>query len=332
MRALAAGLLLLLAAGCASEPPRETQAPSFESLLAASAGALERGEAPSAVLAGSKAIERAPLDARGWAARALARDALGDNKGARVDANRALELTGDEPAAIEALIAIERLYGASARITERRARLRLKAGQIDAAIDDLTRTIAAGAGWGDLLILRGDALLKRGDWNGAVADYARATEVSPHSARVWTVWAGVKRKMGQDDDALVALTKALALDPRNVPAVSERAAIELEHGQLALAERDFTAAILLAPNALMTWVYRGDVRHRREDYAGAEADFTKALKMDPSLVSIWCRRAQARLAQGDLVGAEDDARRALEIDPQSEWASSILDGIAREKK
>jgi len=331
MRALA--LVLVLLAGCASEaPPREARrAPTLEPLLAESESALARGDASLAVLAASRAIERAPLDARGWAARALGRDALGDQKGARVDANRSLELLADEPSSIDALIAIERLYGASARITERRARIRLKFGQLDEAIDDLTRTIDAGAGWGDLLILRGDALRKKGDWNGAVADYARATEVSPHSARVWIVWAGIKREMQQEEDALRALTRAIDLDPRSTQAICARAEIELHLGLLERAERDYSSAIQCAPNVAAPWIARGDVRQRLADYAAAAADFTRALDLDPSLSSTWCRRAEARFLAGDRAGAESDARRALELDPQNEWAANLVEGLREER-
>ena len=88
------------------------------------------------------------------------------------------------------------------------------------------------------LVAAGDALLVKGDVNGAIDAYEAALVSQPGSPSVLVSLAEATRKQGMQGKALHYYRSALVSDPRNVAAISGEGAALAEKGALAKAKRN----------------------------------------------------------------------------------------------
>ena len=94
----------------------------------------------------------------------------------------------------------------------------------------------------------GVAKAKRGDWQGAIADWTKVIEINPRFADAYS-------------------NRGVAKD-------------ELEDYQAAIA--DFNKAIEIKPRDADVYYNRGNAKGELKDYQGAIADYTKAIQINPA--------------------------------------------------
>ncbi len=147
-------------------------------------------------------------------------------------------------------------------------------GRLEQAVGDFTRAIDTGELDPEALALaynnRGVVFGELGDFDRAIADYARALELKPGDAKTvrnlriaHTRRALAAAKLGETDRALADLTRAIELEPNHPTAYVRRAALRLERGELPAAIEDLETATRLAP----------DDREARAELDRARRDF-----------------------------------------------------------
>jgi serine/threonine protein kinase/Tfp pilus assembly protein PilF len=178
---------------------------------------------------------------------------------------------------------------------------------------------------------RGIARARRGDAEGALADFTKALDANPRFLparfhRAHLLLMSFKDPRGALDD----FAQMLRINSQLAPVYSGRARARVALGDDAGALDELTAALRLAPRDGGIHRARAAVRLRLRDPLGAVGDATEALKLNPRDGEGQAVRAAAKLAVGDLRGAFEDATLALMIDPGSASAYGIRARIRNE--
>jgi tetratricopeptide (TPR) repeat protein/predicted aspartyl protease len=136
---------------------------------------------------------------------------------------------------------------------------------------------------GDELARRGDALMSRHDYEGAVAAFTQAIQLEPKVAKHHTDRAAARRYLHQPVLAMADYEAALSLDPTNVTALIGRGEMALEREKIADARAYFARALKAAadqPNLQLRlasiWARSGHWDVAIEAYDGWIADHPKA--------------------------------------------------------
>ena len=136
---------------------------------------------------------------------------------------------------------------------------------------------------------RGDALMSRGDFPGALRDYTRVTELSPESHWGHYNRGYVHAKMGNHKAALRDFFRALVIDPEGAKAWYHLGNTHNALGQTEEAIKAYSDAIRLNPDFPNPIVNRGITWHRLGNLNKAKEDYVRALKVAPA---DWERRSE----------------------------------------
>ncbi|PYI65197.1 MAG: hypothetical protein DMF07_05410 [Verrucomicrobia bacterium] len=143
--------------------------------------------------------------------------------------------------------------------------------------------MASDASDGDL-VNRGIEKAKKGDLDGAIADFDRAAELNPKDDAPYYNRAQAKRLKKDTAGAIADYTRAIDLGSTNPAAYNNRGNARAENKDLDGAIADYTRAIELKPDYARAYYNRAVVKKDKGDTTGAEADFKTAKKLDPELV------------------------------------------------
>jgi len=179
------------------------------------------------------------------------------------------------------------------------------------------------------LVGRGVARFRRGDRQGALADFSAAAELKSAPKFVVAealVYRGLIRSLLDDLQGAMADFMAVA-EIKGLPAAQQAKALMArgtakgQMGDLQGAEEDFTAAVELkgAPKGMVAAALtaRGFAKHQLGDLQGEMADYTAAveLKGAPPEALGWAlvNRGEAKEKAGDLKGALADYTAAVDL-------------------
>jgi tetratricopeptide (TPR) repeat protein len=139
------------------------------------------------------------------------------------------------------------------------------------------------------LVNRGIGKAKKGDLDGAIADFNRAAELNPRDDAPYYNRAQARRLKNDTAGAIADYTKAIELGSTNPAAYNNRA----------------------------------NARAETNDRDGAIADYTRAIELQPGYARAYYNRAVLKKEKGDKVGAADDFKKAKELDPELAGEDSI---------
>ncbi|MBV8887365.1 MAG: tetratricopeptide repeat protein [Chroococcidiopsidaceae cyanobacterium CP_BM_RX_35] len=127
---------------------------------------------------------------------------------------------------------------------------------------------------------------------------------------------GDKYKKGDYQGAIADYTKALQLNPKSAEAYNYRgnARLNLRDKQGAIA--DYDQAIKLNPNYADAFNDRGDGRSALGDNQGAITDYDQAIQIDPNYAKAYANRGSVRSTLGDKQGALADLQQAATLAQQ----------------
>jgi tetratricopeptide (TPR) repeat protein len=180
----------------------------------------------------------------------------------------------------------------------------------------------------DTYLERGGAKSKKGDRNGAIADFTQVLAIDPQSSVAYNARGAVRQSKGDLDGALKDYTHALAIDPQMAAAYDGRGNVKTAKDDLDGAIADFTRAVHFDPSMAAAYDSRGNAKTAKDDLDGAVADFTRAITLDPTMANAYSDRGFARQANGNLDGAISDYTQALALKPKT--ASAYYNrGLAR---
>ena len=162
-------------------------------------------------------------------------------------------------------------------------------------------------------IERGIEKAKKGDMDGALADFNRAIELDPKNAAAYYNRASAKMLKKDAAGAIADYTRVIELDPKNVGAYNNRGILKARNNDPDGAVADYNQAIQANPKDAKAYINRGNVKKAKGDLDGAIADFTKAIELDSNLALAYKNRGEARQAKGDATGADADFKSAEKI-------------------
>ena len=189
-------------------------------------------------------------------------------------------------------------------------------GDMNGAIDDLSRAIDLDPKSEPAVYRRGAFKLQKGDYDGAITDLSRAIEISPSTADYYSDRGLAKLRKRDNDGAIVDFTRAIELEPKNAIAYRNRALAKNMKGDADGALADYNRAIDLDPKNASAFNSRGMIKRSKGDLDGAIADFNSASEIDPKLAVAYKNRGETRQARGDAAGAKEDLKHAGELNPE----------------
>ena len=138
---------------------------------------------------------------------------------------------------------------------------------------------------GEDLVNRGIEKAKKGDLDGAMADFDRAIKLNPKDDAPYYNRAQAKWLKKDTAGAIADYTRAIELGSTNPAAYNNRGNARAENNDRDGAIADYTRAIELKPNYARAYYNRAMVKKEKGDATGAAADFKAAEKLDPELAS-----------------------------------------------
>jgi tetratricopeptide (TPR) repeat protein len=155
---------------------------------------------------------------------------------------------------------------------------------------------------------------------------AAPTGPSISEAQALTTHGEALVRSGKAEEALAEFDKAIALDPHNAEALYNRGLIYQNERQHQPAIDDFTSASGLTPQRPEPLLARAISYLAMDRLKEAAADLDEAVQADPQNAQIWTTRGLAYERLGDKTKAAGSYGRAINLRPKDEAARS---GFAR---
>jgi Tfp pilus assembly protein PilF len=169
-----------------------------------------------------------------------------------------------------------------------------------------------------------------GSWSSAPEKEA-TPQAAPAATSVSDAQSATARgealvRSGKTEEALAEFDKAVALDPHNAPALYNRGLLYQREKQHEPAVADFTSANGLTPQRAEPLLARAISYLALDKVKEAAADLDEAVQADPHNAQAWTTRGLAYERLGDKAKASASYARAIAIRPRDDAARS---GLAR---
>lgn len=162
------------------------------------------------------------------------------------------------------------------------------------------------------------------DWETAIEETARATDLAPWVAQYWAIRAATLAEVGDQEAALAAGSQAADRQPSAVSYTLSAAHLAQAMGRADVADRYYLMAIENAPKI-------PQVYHQRASFLVLQKRYEEAIPLYQYLIDLDGVGIQFRLELGDLymaMGEEGKARQmyesVIELDPNNENARHAL--------
>lgn len=169
-----------------------------------------------------------------------------------------------------------------------RGRDEILAGNLDAALGDLTSAIDADAGMVDAYILRGEAYMQSGDYRNAMQDFDSAIKLDAISSVAYYDRALLNTRLEDFNSAMNDINNAIAAYATKSNDILQLRDLYAKRGQLNL------------------W---------QKNWEGAIADYTNSLTHPSGTVNpnVYAERAEAYTALGQFANAINDYTSAIRV-------------------
>lgn len=233
---------------------------------------------------------------------------------------------GQSDKALEKVSAAVAANPDSAKLLDLQARVLLKLDRESDAVKAIDKALAIEPDFAPAIELEGSIARQHGDFDGALALYARAAEKDPKAAEYIYLSAQTYVMMGEPAKSVDLLHEALEVDPSHVGANNDLAWI------LASSGKDLDRALELAQRAVRfdrsaeTLDTLGYVHLQKGDNEEAVSVLGKALEARPDSPSIEYRLGVALAGMGDKEEARAILTKALEAPafPEADAARAEL--------
>jgi tetratricopeptide (TPR) repeat protein len=137
----------------------------------------------------------------------------------------------------------------------------------------------------------------------------------PEDARAYNLRGVAFAKQGEYQAALAEFARAIRRDPTCVEAFCNRALVYAALGNLGPAASDLAKVVEIRPTYVEAYVRQARLHAAINEHDEAIADLTKALEIDPQCAEAYFQRSLVHYAMGMYEEALDDARRIQSLGP-----------------
>lgn len=191
--------------------------------------------------------------------------------------------------------------------------LRFVENDLDQAIKEFGKVLAAFPSHEMAMFMRGVALFNSDLVNEAIDDWTRVLNANPNSADAY-LWRGMAWiRLEQYDKAIADFDDALKLRPKWEDAYVNRAVALVGRDEFDAAIKDLSAAINHNSQSAELYWRRGNVRTEINDLSHAINDFSEAIRLAPQEADGYIARGGVRRRQGELDSALLDLNAAIEL-------------------
>ena len=168
---------------------------------------------------------------------------------------------------------------------------------------------------------RGETLIKKRDYDGAIAAFSAAHDADPDNVSYLNSRGIAFMDKGDDDHAMADYDLSLQMRPTFVSPHNNRGIIYMRRGDLQRAYDEFSAALKPTnPGRYIALFNRGHLLTFRKEYDAAIADFAEAQKLNPTAGQIPSYRCITYTAMGKFDEALADCNDVLTKNPKSTYA------------
>ncbi len=307
---------------------------------------IETGEDTAAIPIVQDYIRRAPGDYEGHLVLGQAYRRQGDLAKAAEHLGRAVELqpdsyearynlgtvlagAGDTNAATRELEAAEKLNPRAPEAHYELSRIYARQGQLQRSKDETQAFQQARAFTNkdrtfDLLRIKGDDSLRKGDARGAAESYREAIKVNPEDPGMHYNLSLALAQLGDRQREEQELEKAIHLGPNESEPHNQLGTLYMVGGRVGEAEKEFKSAIALNPTFAEAMNNLGTLYGRIGNNRAAIELFREAIQNAPQLAPAHANLGLALAAGGNFAEGAQELQEALRIDPKNEKALAGL--------
>lgn len=170
------------------------------------------------------------------------------------------------------------------------------------------------------LVVRGNALINKRDYDRAIEALSSAIDLGPDNVGAINLRGLSHERKGEDDLAMADYNLAIQKRANFGYAYNNRGTIHLRRGALQSALDDFNLSIKYTPAFLLGWTNRARMRTLNKDFDGAIADFAAAEKIDPAAPQIAGNRCITYGMMGKYDQAFADCDGLIQKQPRNTFA------------
>jgi superkiller protein 3 len=207
----------------------------------------------------------------------------------------------------------------------------VKQGKLDDAIAHFQRSLEIQPGLAQPRYNLANALFKQGRLDEAIVQYRKSLEIEPENAEVLNNLGNALAMKGADDAAIAQYEKALDLQPGYSDAHYDLGQVLLKQGKLDDAIAQFRQAVGIKPEDAEVRNGLGKALLLKGDFDGAMACLEETNQMSADPLARWRKLGNDFLEKEDWEPAIVCYRQALKINPRSAEACADL-GMAFYKK
>jgi len=167
---------------------------------------------------------------------------------------------------------------------------------------------------------QGMAKDKKGDFDGAIADYTHAIELDPTFTGAYYNRGLAKKHKGDLDGAIADYDHVIQSNPNNpkyARAYCDRGVAKRKKGDLDGAINDYNRTIELDPKYAIAYANRGNAKDEKGDLDGAITDYTRAIELNPKFTGAYNNRADTHAKKKQYDAAIKDTQKAIALDPKN---------------
>jgi len=191
--------------------------------------------------------------------------------------------------------------------------------QPNEAVDILNRALAEHPDSEELLKVRAEAYENLQQYDKAVVDYIRLTQMYPDEESFWYRLGRNQYMNGQLSDAMKSLHRATSLNSKYFPAYHTKTQVLLELHQYDAALKVSDSTLRIAETA-MTYFLQGEVYRKMKSWQKAEWAYQGATKIDKGFIEAYIALADIAINTNKEREALEAAEMALRINSDSKEA------------
>jgi tetratricopeptide (TPR) repeat protein len=176
----------------------------------------------------------------------------------------------------------------------------------------------------DLLRIKGNDALQKGDAKGAAGAYREALKLKPNDPGMHYNLALALAKLGDHAEEKHELEKSIQLGSNVAEAQNQLGVLDMTDGKLAEAEKEFKAALAIDPAYAEADNNLGTLYGKVGNYPAAIELFRQAIEINPQYGQAHLNLGLVLAAQGKYAEARQHLQKALELEPDNRAALLAL--------